>query len=165
MKTYYADTPLNSATITPKKDFVILGGGQDAMGVTQTSARQGKFEARFYHKIFEEEIGRVRGHFGPLSTRSPVRRCMNTILIISQTPLQRIQLERVMQVEERMDTFAYTTLTRVITTSTTRSRDRQRRNSKPRHNCRDAAYKIRFHQRGLHGGRSGSGHTVGKTVD
>ena len=36
MKTYVADTPLNSASITPKKDFVILGGGQDAMGVTQT---------------------------------------------------------------------------------------------------------------------------------
>jgi len=68
MKTYITDTPLNSAAITPKKDFVILGGGQDAMGVTQTSARQGKFEARFYHKIFEEEIGRVRGHFGPLNT-------------------------------------------------------------------------------------------------
>lgn len=68
MKTYVADTPLNSASITPKKDFVILGGGQDAMGVTQTSARQGKFEARFYHKIFEEEIGRVRGHFGPLNS-------------------------------------------------------------------------------------------------
>ena len=31
------------------------------------TARQGKFEARFYHKVFEEEIGRVRGHFGPLS--------------------------------------------------------------------------------------------------
>ncbi|KAK6604919.1 eukaryotic translation initiation factor 3 subunit I [Botrytis cinerea] len=52
----------------PKKDFVILGGGQAAMDVTTTSARQGKFEARFYHKIFEEEIGRVRGHFGPLNT-------------------------------------------------------------------------------------------------
>jgi translation initiation factor 3 subunit I len=36
MKTYVTDTPLNSAAITPKKDFVILGGGQDAMGVTQT---------------------------------------------------------------------------------------------------------------------------------
>lgn len=68
LKTYTTDTPLNSACITPKKDFVILGGGQDAMGVTQTSARQGKFEARFYHKIFEEEVGRVRGHFGPLNT-------------------------------------------------------------------------------------------------
>jgi translation initiation factor 3 subunit I len=68
LKTYPADTPLNSACITPKKDFVILGGGQDAMGVTTTSARQGKFEARFYHKIFEDEVGRVRGHFGPLNT-------------------------------------------------------------------------------------------------
>ncbi|KIM93051.1 hypothetical protein OIDMADRAFT_107011 [Oidiodendron maius Zn] len=68
LKTYVADTPLNSASITPKKDFVILGGGQAAMDVTTTAARQGKFEARFYHKIFEEEIGRVRGHFGPLNT-------------------------------------------------------------------------------------------------
>jgi translation initiation factor 3 subunit I len=38
------------------------------MDVTTTAARQGKFEARFYHKIFEDEIGRVRGHFGPLNT-------------------------------------------------------------------------------------------------
>ncbi|KFY90490.1 hypothetical protein V498_05925 [Pseudogymnoascus sp. VKM F-4517 (FW-2822)] len=68
MKTFVADTPLNSASITPKKDFVILGGGQAAMDVTTTSTRQGKFEARFYHKVFEEEIGRVRGHFGPLNT-------------------------------------------------------------------------------------------------
>jgi len=71
MKTYVADTPLNSASITPKKDFVILGGGQAAMDVTTTSTRQGKFEARFYHKIFEEEIGRVRGHFGPLNVSFP----------------------------------------------------------------------------------------------
>lgn len=68
LKTYVADTPLNTAVITPKKDYVILGGGQAAMDVTTTSARQGKFEARFYHKIFEDEIGRVRGHFGPLNT-------------------------------------------------------------------------------------------------
>ncbi|KAL7900946.1 WD40 repeat-like protein [Trichoderma sp. SZMC 28014] len=68
LKTYPADTPLNSATITPKKDFVILGGGQAAMEVTTTSGRQGRFEARFYHKVFEDEIGRVRGHFGPLNT-------------------------------------------------------------------------------------------------
>ncbi|KAL1958936.1 hypothetical protein VTO42DRAFT_3489 [Malbranchea cinnamomea] len=68
LKTYTADTSLNTAAITPKKDFVILGGGQAAMEVTTTSARQGKFEARFYHKIFEDEIGRVRGHFGPLNT-------------------------------------------------------------------------------------------------
>jgi translation initiation factor 3 subunit I len=40
MKTYVADTPLNSACITPKKDFVVLGGGQAAMDVTTTSSRQ-----------------------------------------------------------------------------------------------------------------------------
>lgn len=67
LKTYTTDTPLNSAAITPVKDYVILGGGQAAGEVTTTSARQGKFEARFWHKIFEEEIGRVRGHFGPLN--------------------------------------------------------------------------------------------------
>jgi translation initiation factor 3 subunit I len=68
LKSYATDTPLNTAAITPKKDFVILGGGQAAMDVTTTSSRQGKFEARFYHRIFEDEIGRVKGHFGPLNT-------------------------------------------------------------------------------------------------
>lgn len=38
------------------------------MAVTTTSLRQGKFETRFWHKIFEEEVGRVKGHFGPVNT-------------------------------------------------------------------------------------------------
>jgi hypothetical protein len=38
------------------------------MSVTTTSLRQGKFETRFWHKIFEEEVGRVKGHFGPINT-------------------------------------------------------------------------------------------------
>ena len=38
------------------------------MSVTTTSLRQGKFETRFWHKIFEEEVGRVKGHFGPVNT-------------------------------------------------------------------------------------------------
>ncbi|CAO3613513.1 unnamed protein product [Cunninghamella blakesleeana] len=68
-KIYTTDTPLNSASLTPKyQEFVIVGGGQDAMNVTTTSARAGKFESRFYHKILEEEVGRVRGHFGPINT-------------------------------------------------------------------------------------------------
>ncbi|CAK9438670.1 uncharacterized protein LODBEIA_P28940 [Lodderomyces beijingensis] len=68
LKVYKADAPMNTAAITPLKDFVILGGGQEARNVTTTAESQGKFEARFYHKIFEEEIGRVKGHFGPLNT-------------------------------------------------------------------------------------------------
>ena len=51
MKTYVADTPLNSASITPKKDFVILGGGQDAMGVTQTDGMH--YQPHFATFIFE----------------------------------------------------------------------------------------------------------------
>jgi translation initiation factor 3 subunit I len=38
------------------------------MNVTTTSLRAGKFECRFYEKILAEEIGRVRGHFGPINT-------------------------------------------------------------------------------------------------
>ncbi|KAI8872455.1 WD40 repeat-like protein [Ramicandelaber brevisporus] len=69
LKTYSTDTPLNSAAISPLiQDFVLVGGGQDAMSVTTTDSRQGKFEVRFWHRIFEEECGRVKGHFGPINT-------------------------------------------------------------------------------------------------
>lgn len=47
---------------------VVLGGGQEAMDVTTTSTRIGKFDARFYHLVFEEEFGRVKGHFGPINS-------------------------------------------------------------------------------------------------
>lgn len=67
LKRFEADAPMNTAALTPIKNFVVLGGGQEARDVTTTSASQGKFEARFYHKIFEDEIGRVKGHFGPLN--------------------------------------------------------------------------------------------------
>lgn len=68
IKTYETPTPLNSAAIHPTRPFVILGGGQDAMNVTTTSSRQGRFEARFWHKVFEEEVATLPGHFGPLNT-------------------------------------------------------------------------------------------------
>lgn len=68
LKTFQTDTPINSAAITPTKEFVLLGGGQEARDVTTTTARQGRFECRVYHKIFEEELGRIKGHFGPLNT-------------------------------------------------------------------------------------------------
>ena len=38
------------------------------MDVTTTSSRIGKFDARFFHMVFEEEIGRVKGHFGPINS-------------------------------------------------------------------------------------------------
>ena len=38
------------------------------MDVTTTSTRIGKFDARFYHLVFEEECGRIKGHFGPINS-------------------------------------------------------------------------------------------------
>lgn len=46
---------------------MLLGGGQEAHDVT-TAAQTGKFDARFYHMIFAEEFGRVKGHFGPINS-------------------------------------------------------------------------------------------------
>ncbi|OMH86352.1 Eukaryotic translation initiation factor 3 subunit I [Zancudomyces culisetae] len=70
LKIYKSDTSLNTAALVAKKDYIVVGGGQAASEVTTTGARQGKFEARFFHMIFEHEIGRVKGHFGPINTLS-----------------------------------------------------------------------------------------------
>ena len=67
LKTYVADRPVNAAIISPIREHIILGGGQDAMAVTTTSSKAGKFDSKIYHKIFEEEIGGIRGHFGPIN--------------------------------------------------------------------------------------------------
>jgi len=67
-KTYKTERPVNSAAISPTKPHVVLGGGQEAMDVTTTSTRIGKFDARFYNLVFGEEFGRVKGHFGPINS-------------------------------------------------------------------------------------------------
>ena len=67
LKTYKTDRPVNDAVISETKDHIILGGGQEAMSVTTTSGKVGKFEARFFHLVYEEEFGRVKGHFGPIN--------------------------------------------------------------------------------------------------
>lgn len=68
LKTYKTDRPVNSASISPLKEHICLGGGQEAMDVTTTSARVGKFETKFFHMIFEEEFARFKGHFGPINS-------------------------------------------------------------------------------------------------
>jgi len=68
LKSFSTERPVNSAAISPIRDHVLLGGGQDAMQVTTTSAKQGKFDARFFHLVFEEEFGRVKDHFGPINS-------------------------------------------------------------------------------------------------
>ncbi|XP_014210548.1 eukaryotic translation initiation factor 3 subunit I [Copidosoma floridanum] len=68
LKCYKTERHVNSATISPIFDHVVLGGGQDAMDVTTTSTKQGKFDARFFHLVFEEEFARLKGHFGPINS-------------------------------------------------------------------------------------------------
>lgn len=68
LKTYKTERPVNSASISPILEHVVLGGGQDAMEVTTTSSRSGKFDSRFFHLIYEEEFARVKGHFGPINS-------------------------------------------------------------------------------------------------
>lgn len=68
LKTYKTERPVNSAAISPIYEHVVLGGGQEAMDVTTTSTRSGKFDSRFFHLIYEEEFARVKGHFGPINS-------------------------------------------------------------------------------------------------
>ena len=68
LRRYTADVPVNAAAISPTRDHIVLGGGQEAMSVTTTAASAGKFESRFHHLVFESEMGRVKGHFGPIHT-------------------------------------------------------------------------------------------------
>ncbi|KAJ9554707.1 hypothetical protein OSB04_009321, partial [Centaurea solstitialis] len=74
IKTYFTQTPVNAVAMSPLLNHVsfdschvVLGGGQEASAVTTTDHRAGKFEAKFYDKILQEEIGGVKGHFGPIN--------------------------------------------------------------------------------------------------
>lgn len=68
LKTFKTERPVNSAAISPLRNEVVVAGGQEALHVTTTSSRAGQFEARFFHQIYENEVGRVKGHFGPINT-------------------------------------------------------------------------------------------------
>ncbi|XP_028081811.1 eukaryotic translation initiation factor 3 subunit I-like isoform X1 [Camellia sinensis] len=67
IKTYVTERPVNAVAMSPLLDHVVLGGGQDASAVTTTDHCAGKFEARFFGKVLQEEIGGVKGHFGPIN--------------------------------------------------------------------------------------------------
>ena len=87
------------------------------MEVTTTTTRAGKFDARFYHMIFEEEIGRVKGHFGPINSLAfhpdGKRYQQSNVSCVGYHVVCLV----VTAVEERMGMYVYTTLTNHILTS------------------------------------------------
>lgn len=68
LKTYDSGRPVNSASISPIMDHIVMGGGQSAESVTTSRLDSSQFKARFFHKVFEDEIAGVAGHFGPVNT-------------------------------------------------------------------------------------------------
>ncbi|KAK2076514.1 hypothetical protein QBZ16_001040 [Prototheca wickerhamii] len=62
LKVYQSNVPVNSAG-----HLAAVRPRQEASQVTTTSARSGRFESRFFHKMYQEEFGNVRGHFGPIN--------------------------------------------------------------------------------------------------
>jgi len=70
LKTYDTGRPVNAASISPLKEHIIVGGGQSAEAVTTSRMDSSQFKVRFFHKIFQEELGSIPGHFGPVNTLS-----------------------------------------------------------------------------------------------
>nr|VZI39665.1 unnamed protein product [Spirometra erinaceieuropaei] len=68
IKTYNSERPVNSAAISPNRNHILLGGGQEARDVTTTATTLGQFDAKFYHMIYSEPFGTVKGHFGPINS-------------------------------------------------------------------------------------------------
>jgi translation initiation factor 3 subunit I len=66
IKVYDVGRPMNAAAISPLMDHIIVGGGESAGDVTLTQANTEQFKVRFFHTIFQEELGNVLGHFGPV---------------------------------------------------------------------------------------------------
>jgi len=70
LKTYDTGRPVYGVSMSPIKDHVILGGGQSHESVTTSNVDSKQFRVRFFHSIFEQELGSVPGHFGPVNVLS-----------------------------------------------------------------------------------------------
>lgn len=70
LKAFNTERNINSAAVSPLPScpYLIAAGGQDAMSVTTTAAKQGNFHCSFYDHVFDDELGEVHGHFGPVNT-------------------------------------------------------------------------------------------------
>jgi len=51
LRTFETEVPVNAAAISPIKEHVFVAGGQEAMSVTTTSTRTGKFETKLFQCV------------------------------------------------------------------------------------------------------------------
>jgi len=58
---FTSNRPVNSAAISPTRPHIVLGGGEDAMTVTQTASAGGHFEAKFFHLVYGDEFANIKG--------------------------------------------------------------------------------------------------------
>ena len=130
LKTYKTDRPVNDAVISETKDHILLGGGQEAMSVTTTSGKVGKFETRFFHLVYEEEFGSVKGHFGPINASKYLHSTKDAAMIsicmcchfLTSKPSQNLvglqstltRMDETTQVAPKMDTYGYINSIKVI---------------------------------------------------
>jgi len=70
LRAFNTERNINSASVSPLTTcpYLIAAGGQDAMSVTTTAAAQGRFQVSFFDHCFDDELGSVGGHFGPVNT-------------------------------------------------------------------------------------------------
>jgi translation initiation factor 3 subunit I len=66
IKTFKGQEPLNTAAISPLKAHIAVAGGVQATQVTTTLKKESTFDVHFHHIVFEEELGKIKGHFGPV---------------------------------------------------------------------------------------------------
>jgi len=70
VKRYETNIPVRAVSISPYNDHVILAGGQDAKDVAtkRMGSDNSQFAVRFYHKIFGDLIGSVKGGFSTVTS-------------------------------------------------------------------------------------------------
>ena len=70
IKTFVTNIPVRAVSISPFNDHIILAGGQDAKDVAtkRMGADNSQFSVRFYHKVFGDLIGTVKGGFSTVTS-------------------------------------------------------------------------------------------------
>ena len=70
VKRYETNIPVRACSISPFNDHVIMAGGQDAKDVAtkKMGTDNSQFAVRFYHKVFGDLVGTVKGGFSTVTS-------------------------------------------------------------------------------------------------